>query len=56
LKKVQKNQPKTAETTKKFFSYSQPLGPKEHSPGWDHQICEEKANSLHPTDQWLLDF
>jgi hypothetical protein len=34
LQKVLKNQPKTAEPTKIFFSYSQPLGPKEHSPGW----------------------
>jgi len=34
LRKVQKNLPKTAEPTKIFFSYSQPLGSKEHSPGW----------------------
>ena len=34
VQKVLKNQPKTAEPKQNFFSYSQPLGPEEHLPGW----------------------
>jgi len=51
LQKVQRNQPNMPEPKTIFFSYSQPLGPKEHSPGCrDHQICEEKAKSPHPNE------
>jgi len=55
LQKVQNYQPKTAEPKNFSFHILNPWVLRNTSQGGDHQICEEKAKSLHPNVQAFLD-